>query len=104
MKLFLDIGAAVVLAMTVAMLASWFVALPPLEDTLGTVMRSYNPLAIPAVFFCFYILWHMLKTRSWGWFFTSFVLAPFTFLAYYWRSVRPHLAVRGAQPIIQADR
>jgi hypothetical protein len=77
--------------------ALWIFQMPEVPGTLGTIIHHYNPLAIPAVFFGLYVLWHMAKTRHWGWLFASLVLAPFTFLVYYWRIVRIQFAPHGAQ-------
>ena len=101
--MFLDIGALVVISLAALAFASLFVHIPPVEGQLGVVLKYANPLAIPAAFFCFYVLWHMLKTRHWGWFVASFLLAPFTFVGYYLLVVRRQLSLRSTQLGTQAD-
>jgi hypothetical protein len=99
MKAFLDVGAISWVVFLTIMAALWILELPEVPGTWGTLIHHYNPLAIPAAFFGFYILWHMLRTGKWGWLLASVVLAPFTCLVYYWRVVRIQLAPHDAQQI-----
>jgi hypothetical protein len=102
MKAFLDIGAVTWVIFLAIIAPLWILELPEIPGAWGTVIHHYNPLVIPAAFFGLYVLWHMLKTNRWGWLITSLVLAPFTFLVYYWRVVRIQFAPHVAQQCVQA--
>lgn len=89
MKVFLDIGATLIVVILIYTIAAWFVAVP----NVGATFQQFpgGLVAVPIAFFVFFEWGHMIKQRHWYWLLSSLVLAPLNIIAYYFAVHRKQL-------------